>query len=73
MLETLTSEELQFLKAIEKFKSANDKMFLSWSEVLTIVHDLGYRKVAKPSETPRKKRRQGKKRLRTPKTDVASS
>lgn len=44
MLESLTSEELQFIKAIEKYKSAHNKHFLSWTEVLRIVRDLGYRR-----------------------------
>ncbi len=55
MLESLSSDELQFIKAIEKYKAESGKIFLSWTEVLTILHDLGYRKVAKPQETSCKK------------------
>ncbi len=47
MIDSLSSEELQFIKAIEKYKSENHKHFLSWTEVLKIVKDLGYRKVSK--------------------------
>ena len=51
MLESLSSEELQFIKAIEKYKQENGKLFLSWTEVLKILKDLGYRKMAKMAAT----------------------
>ena len=38
------SESIEFLSAIEDYKKENDKLFLSWSEVLHIVKKLGYRK-----------------------------
>ncbi len=44
MIDSLSSEELQFIKAIEKYKSDNNKHFLSWTEVLKIVKSLGYKK-----------------------------
>ena len=50
MLESLSSEELQFIKAIEKYKADNTKNFLSWTEVLKIFKDLGYQKVAKRTD-----------------------
>ena len=43
MLNTLSTEEFQFIKAIELYKAQNRKTFLSWSEVLKIVKELGYR------------------------------
>ena len=46
MLDTLSSEELVFIKAIDKYKVENDKNFLSWTEVLKIVKDLGYERRA---------------------------
>ncbi len=46
MLETLSSEELLFIKAIDRYKLEKNKKFLSWTEVLKIVKDLGYRRVA---------------------------
>lgn len=52
MLDSLSSEELQFIKAIEKYKSQNNKHFLSWTEVLKIFKELGYRKVSKKPEKP---------------------
>ena len=47
MLTSLSSEELQFIKAIESYKTENNKIFLSWTEVLKIVQSLGYQKVAR--------------------------
>jgi len=47
MIDSLSSEELQFIKAIEKYKSENNKHFLSWTEVLKILKELGYKKTAK--------------------------
>ena len=46
MLNTLSTEEFQFIKAIEKYKAENSKTFLSWSEVLKILKELGYRQHA---------------------------
>lgn len=37
-------ESLEFLRAIETYKKENDKLFLAWTEVLTIVESLGYRR-----------------------------
>ncbi len=55
MLSTLSTEEFQFIKAIEKYKAENSKTFLSWSEVLKIVKDLGYRQQAQRSAPEPKK------------------
>ena len=52
MLDALTPEELQFIKAIEKYKKLNNKHFLSWTEVLKVVLAMGYRKVAKAEDIP---------------------
>jgi len=52
MLDSLSSEELQFIKAIEKYKSDNNKHFLSWTEVLKIVKELGYKKVVRKPAAP---------------------
>ena len=53
MLNSLSQEELEFVKAIEKYKKAHSQPFLSWTEVLRILKDLGYRK----SEQNRRPRR----------------
>lgn len=47
MIDSLSSEELQFIKAVEKYKSENSKHFLSWTEVLKIFRSLGYKKSSK--------------------------
>ena len=44
MFDSLSQEEFQFIKAIEKFKAKTGKVFLSWSEVLKIFKELGYKK-----------------------------
>jgi len=51
MLESLSTEQLEFIKAIEKYKNEKKKLFLSWSEVLDILKDLGYQKVAARRDT----------------------
>ena len=38
----VTDEEKEFIKAIENYKIQEDKLFLSWREVLGIVKSLGY-------------------------------
>jgi hypothetical protein len=48
MARPLTQEQVDFLHAIEQYKKKNDKLFLSWTEVLSIVKAQGYtRTVAK--------------------------
>lgn len=42
MARPVNQEELDFLQAIEDYKKKNDKLFLSWTEVLGIVKSLGY-------------------------------
>ena len=41
-MKPLSQEELDFCTAIEDYKKEHDKLFLSWSEVLQIVKDMGY-------------------------------
>jgi len=56
MLNTLSTEEFQFIKAIEKYKAENSKTFLSWTEVLKIIKDIGYRQHApQPEPTAKEK------------------
>ena len=42
MARPVSQEELDFLTAIEDYKQKGDKLFLSWTEVLSIVKGLGY-------------------------------
>ena len=52
MAESLTQDELEFARAMEKFKKAGSKPFPSWSEVLKVLKELGYRR----SEQVRRKK-----------------
>lgn len=46
----MTDEQFAFLQAIDEYKHVNQRPFPSWTEVLDIVHALGYRKVAEPRD-----------------------
>ena len=39
-----SAAEWEFLRAIEEYKRCSGRQFPSWSEVLRVVHDLGYAK-----------------------------
>jgi len=45
-------EEIIFMKAMDAYKRANRRPFPTWSEVLEVLHALGYRKVADPTALP---------------------
>ena len=47
-----TDEEIIFMKAMDQYKRANRRPFPTWSEVLEVLHALGYRKVAEPTVLP---------------------
>ena len=40
----VADEELEFIQAIEAFKSETGQLFPSWSEVLQVLKSLGYTK-----------------------------
>ena len=42
----LTLEEVEFIRAIDRYKRKYDRPFPSWSEILLIVKELGYTKDA---------------------------
>jgi len=44
----LRKEELEFINAINAYKTRYNKPFPTWSEVLHIVKALGYRKQVRP-------------------------
>ena len=46
----ITGELLEFIMAIDSYKTINERPFPSWSEVFEIVQYLGYRKVAPRAE-----------------------
>jgi len=44
----MTDEQFEFLMAIREYKNVNKRPFPTWTEVLDVLHALGYRKVAGP-------------------------
>ncbi|MFW6061759.1 MAG: hypothetical protein ACOC93_03020 [Planctomycetota bacterium] len=42
----MNDEQFDFLMAIDEYKKVNHRPFPTWTEVLDIIHALGYRKVA---------------------------
>jgi hypothetical protein len=47
-----TEEELAFMKAMDLYKRNNRRPFPTWSEVLEVIHSLGYRKVEATTALP---------------------
>jgi hypothetical protein len=41
----MNAEQFEFIMAIETYKKVNKRMFPTWTEVLEVIHQLGYRKV----------------------------
>ncbi|MEM6314417.1 MAG: hypothetical protein AAF743_10040 [Planctomycetota bacterium] len=41
----MTAEQYEFIRAIETYKKVNKKLFPTWTEVLEVMEQLGYRKV----------------------------
>ena len=39
-----SAQELEFLAAIQEYKRSSGRLFPTWSEVLEVVHGLGYAK-----------------------------
>ena len=44
-------EEILFMKAMDDYKRRSGRQFPTWSEVLEVLRDLGYRKVAEEQTT----------------------
>ena len=44
-------DEVEFMRAMDDYKRRSGRQFPTWSEVLEVIRDLGYRKVAPPSVT----------------------
>jgi hypothetical protein len=42
--------EVEFMRAMDKYKRKSGRPFPTWSEVLEVLMSLGYRKVAEPTE-----------------------
>lgn len=43
----MSTEQFEFIMAIETYKKVNKKLYPTWTEVLEVVKQLGYRKVQK--------------------------
>src|SRR5438034_7585376 len=41
----MTAEQFEFVMAIETYKKVNKRMYPTWTEVLEVISQLGYRKV----------------------------
>ena len=41
----MSAEQFEFVMAIETYKKVNKRMYPTWTEILEIVRQLGYRKV----------------------------
>ena len=41
----MTIEQFEFVMAVEMYKKVNKRMYPTWTEVLEVIHQLGYRKV----------------------------
>ncbi len=46
----MTKEQFEFLMAINEYKRVNKRPFPTWTEILDVMHALGYRKVAEPED-----------------------
>jgi hypothetical protein len=47
-----TEEEILFMRAMDQYKRDNRRPFPTWSEVLEVLHALGYRRIAEPTALP---------------------
>jgi len=42
----MDTEQFEFVMAIEAYKKVNRRMYPTWTEILEVLHQLGYRKVS---------------------------
>ncbi len=47
-----SGDELEFMQAMQEYKQRSGRMFPTWSEVLEVLLELGYAKVAEESDAP---------------------
>jgi hypothetical protein len=47
-----SDDEIIFMKSMDQYKRANRRPFPTWSEVLEVLHALGYRKTEEPTVLP---------------------
>ncbi|MEE8143647.1 MAG: hypothetical protein V3T77_11145 [Planctomycetota bacterium] len=71
MANPMTADELEFVRAVEEYKKQKSKTFLPWTEVLSIIKALGYRKsVLNRKKTAKKTVEAGKKAVEANKKAV---
>lgn len=46
-----SDQEVEFMRAMDDYKRRSGRQFPTWSEVLEVIRDLGYRKVAEPTQS----------------------
>ena len=46
-----SEQEVEFMRAMDDYKRRSGRQFPTWSEVLEVIRDLGYRKVAEPTRS----------------------
>ena len=47
-----SDNEVAFMRAMDEYKRKSGRMFPTWSEVLEVLHSIGYRRVAEPQALP---------------------
>ena len=47
-----TDAEIEFMKAIDRYRRENGRPFPTWSEILEVVSSLGYEKAKKTVDSP---------------------
>jgi hypothetical protein len=47
-----STDEIEFMKAMDQYKRENRRPFPTWSEVLEVLRAIGYRRVAEPTMMP---------------------
>jgi hypothetical protein len=45
-----TPDQVDFMKAMDLYKRRSGRQFPTWSEVLEVIENLGYRKIAAPTD-----------------------
>ncbi len=43
----MSGQQFEFVMAIETYKKVNKRLYPTWTEVLEVLHQLGYRKVSR--------------------------
>ncbi|MBL4884049.1 MAG: hypothetical protein JKY95_05885 [Planctomycetaceae bacterium] len=46
-----SGDEIEFMRSMDDYKRRSGRQFPTWSEVLEVLKDMGYRKIAEPTTT----------------------